>query len=625
MKEKNSTNQGEEFYNTSGEVILHSNTQPGVKEKDLHSAIVHFLDGTKSTYFLHKNSEGIVLLDLVSKSLNLIERDYFALSYLDNGIKYWIYNDKKISKKVKGEWEFKFEVKFFPPDPDMLNDDVARYLLFLQIREDVYKGSIPLSMPFAASLAGFVMQSLHGDFVDSPNYGEKIDKALILPNTITSEFVDKVKEAHQQQKGLTPSDMERCYLELAKQLSLYGVVMFPLKELKDKPTHVGVSASSVNIYRNQVREHRFIWQDIIKVAYRRNNFEVKVKPGVLKEKKEALWHGKTDDYKSAKRIWKCCVEYHTFFRLIQAEDDKKGFFKFGSKRFSYKGRTQFQSKINASIHNNGDEVQSKDSQHLNDASTLSEVNTSEFINSPGKSYTISETTPKKKTRKSSTSTSSSDSDDAVIVDKRHINSPSKIPNNISCYEEKEYPLEKKNDLPFIPVEKVNDSLNDERTTKHSSNCNNTIPVVEITENQSTNKFVPTTHVSTWKEVEDGPETVTEDYDEDGNKIMTITKRQHVKTVVQKEIYKTVEVPLNQLDEYIEQQHKENVENIDNEILSNQSYTVGNCTVDTIKYKGNRDGVYGTHTLHKIFYKNDSTIDHDDLLDSAILQTTEKRK
>uniref|UniRef100_A0A0N5B1T0 FERM domain-containing protein n=1 Tax=Strongyloides papillosus TaxID=174720 RepID=A0A0N5B1T0_STREA len=624
MKEKNSGNHEEEHHNSSVDVGSHSNIQPGVKEKNLHPAIVHFLDGTKSTYYIHKNSEGIVLLDLVSRTLNLIEKDYFALSYLDNGIKYWLYNDKKISKKVKGEWEFKFEVKFFPPDPDMLNDDVGRYLLFLQIREDIYKGSIPLSMPVAASLAGFVMQSLHGDFVDSHNYGELIDKALILSTPITSEFVGKVKEAHQQQKGLSPSDMERCYLEVAKQLSLYGVVMFPLKELKDKPTHVGVSASSVNIYRHQVREHRFIWQDIVKVAYRRNNFEVKVKPGVLKEKKEALWSAKTDDYKSAKRIWKCCVEYHTFFRLIQAEDGKKGFFKFGSKRFSYKGRTQFQSKMNASMLNNGEEISSKGSQHMNDASTLSEVNTNEFINSPGKSYTISETTPKKKTE-SSTSTSSSDSDDAIVVDNRNKSLSHPI-NSVSCYEGKEYPLEKKNELPFEPIEKANESTYGEKNISHSSNHTNnhseTIPIVEITENTSNTKVMPTTHVSTWKEVEDGPETITEEYDEDGNKIMTITKRQHVKTVVQKEIYKTVEVPISQIDEYIEQQHKENVENIENEILSNESYTVGNCTVDTVKYKGKRDGLYGTHTLHKITYTNDNSINHEDLLDTAILQTTE---
>uniref|UniRef100_A0A0N4Z6K8 FERM domain-containing protein n=1 Tax=Parastrongyloides trichosuri TaxID=131310 RepID=A0A0N4Z6K8_PARTI len=590
-----------------------SHVQIGVKEKNLHPAIVHFLDGTKTTYFVHKNSEGIILFDMVSKQLNLVEKDYFALSYLNNGIKCWLYNDKKISKKVKGEWEFKFEVKFFPPDPDMLHDDQSRYLIYLQIREDIYKGAIPLSRHIEASLAGFVMQSLHGDYYDSHDYKEKVDKALVTNNN-TPEFVEQVKEAHKQQKGLTIQDMERSYLEVAKQLSMYGVVMFPLKEIKDKPTHVGVSASSVNVYRNQVREHRFIWQDIVKVAYRRNNFEIKVKPGVLKEKKEALWSGKADDYKSAKRIWKCCVEYHTFFRLIQAEDKKKGFLKFNSGRFSYKGRTQFQSKMHATMFN-GDET--KDSQdHLNDASTLSEVNTSEFVNSPGKSYTISETTPKKKKKKGvdSESTSSSDSDDAEVIDKR----------NVSCYEDKA--LEKNSELPFSPLHiNKNETLFESGSPiKHSNNLNDNedITVVEVQSPNRISSPLPTTHVSTWKEVEDGPETVTEEYDAHGNKIMTITKRQHVKTIVQKETYKTVEVPVDQLDEYIEQQHKENVQNIDNEILSNETYTDGICTVDTIKYKGKREGVYGTHTLHKITYVNDHTVNHDDLLDKAILQTTE---
>ncbi|VDP01681.1 unnamed protein product [Heligmosomoides polygyrus] len=52
------------------------------------------------------------------------------------------------------------------------------------------------------------------------------------------------------------------------------------------------------------------------------------------------------DYQHAKRIWKCAVEHHTFFRLIQPDEKpKSSLFRWGSARFRYQGRTQFQTKM----------------------------------------------------------------------------------------------------------------------------------------------------------------------------------------------------------------------------------------------------------------------------------------
>ena len=37
-------------------------------------------------------------------------------------------------------WEFNFEVKFYPPDPSQLQEDITRYQLCLQVRNDILSG-----------------------------------------------------------------------------------------------------------------------------------------------------------------------------------------------------------------------------------------------------------------------------------------------------------------------------------------------------------------------------------------------------------------------------------------------------------------------------------------------------
>lgn len=49
--------------------------------------------------------------------------------------------DKRIGKFLKSEpWLFNFEMKFYPPDPNQLQEDITRYQLCLQIRNDILNG-----------------------------------------------------------------------------------------------------------------------------------------------------------------------------------------------------------------------------------------------------------------------------------------------------------------------------------------------------------------------------------------------------------------------------------------------------------------------------------------------------
>uniref|UniRef100_A0A0N5A9N7 FERM domain-containing protein n=1 Tax=Syphacia muris TaxID=451379 RepID=A0A0N5A9N7_9BILA len=230
--------------------------------------------------------------------------------------------------------------EFYPPDPTLLTDDVASHLIYLQICRDLNMERLPVSMLSCALLGSFIAQIEMGEFDSSNDYTALIDRHSFMKPF--SKIAEKIKDLHKQHRGKTPSEAETCFLDTAKRLALYGIEFFAAKSSKGYPVRIGISAHGIDIYREQIRLHRFLWQNIVKIAFHWNVFEIKLRHGEsFKNIKD-----KTNNYDSAKRVWKCAVEYHTFFRLIQPDEKPhKKLFRWGSARFRYQGRTQFQSKM----------------------------------------------------------------------------------------------------------------------------------------------------------------------------------------------------------------------------------------------------------------------------------------
>uniref|UniRef100_A0A4W5K0Y2 FERM domain-containing protein n=1 Tax=Hucho hucho TaxID=62062 RepID=A0A4W5K0Y2_9TELE len=105
---------------------------------------------------------------------------------------------------------------------------------------------------------------------------------------------------------------------------------------------LGVFSSGLLIYRDRLRINRFAWPKVLKISYKRNNFYIKIRPGEF-EQFESMIGFKLPNHRAAKRLWKTCVEQHTFFRLVSPEAPPKKFLGLGSK-FRYSGRTQAQTR-----------------------------------------------------------------------------------------------------------------------------------------------------------------------------------------------------------------------------------------------------------------------------------------
>ncbi|XP_051515421.1 band 4.1-like protein 1 isoform X2 [Myxocyprinus asiaticus] len=304
---------------------------------------VSLLDGSAYETGVEKLCKGQVLLDMVCEHLNLLEKDYFGLSFSDTeSQKNWLDPSKEIKKQMRvGPWHFSFAVKFYPPDPSQLIEDITRYYLCLQLREDILSGRLPCSFVTHALLGSYAVQAELGDYDPEEHGPDYISEFRFAPNQ-TRELEERVVELHRTYRGMSPAEAEINFLENAKKLSMYGVDLHHAKDSEGIDIMLGVCASGLLIYRDRLRINRFAWPKILKISYKRSNFYIKIRPGEY-EQFESTIGFKLPNHRASKRLWKVCIEHHTFFRLVSPEPPPKGFLVIGSK-FRYSGRTQAQTR-----------------------------------------------------------------------------------------------------------------------------------------------------------------------------------------------------------------------------------------------------------------------------------------
>ncbi|XP_012730078.2 band 4.1-like protein 1 isoform X8 [Fundulus heteroclitus] len=317
--------------------------QKGSKRLKTAPFKVALLDSSEYEGEIEKHSKGQTLMDMVCEHLNLLEKDYFGLTFADtDSQKNWLDPSKEIKKQMRNNpWQFAFAVKFYPPDPSQLTEDITRYYLCLQLRDDILSGRLPCSFVTHALLGSYAIQAELGDYDLDDHGSDYVSDFRFAPNQ-TRELEERVMELHRTYKGMTPAEAEMNFLENAKKLSMYGVDLHHAKDSEGIEIMLGVCANGLLIYRDRLRINRFAWPKILKISYKRSNFYIKIRPGEY-EQFESTIGFKLPNHRAAKRLWKVCIEHHTFFRLVSPEPPPKGFLVMGSK-FRYSGRTQAQTR-----------------------------------------------------------------------------------------------------------------------------------------------------------------------------------------------------------------------------------------------------------------------------------------
>ncbi|XP_062467480.1 protein 4.1 isoform X35 [Pezoporus occidentalis] len=313
------------------------------RHRNMYCKVV-LLDDTLFECAVDKHAKGQDLLKKVCDHLNLLEEDYFGLAIWDTPTsRTWLDPAKEIKKQVHGgPWDFTFNVKFYPPDPAQLTEDITRYYLCLQLRQDILMGRLPCSFATLALLGSYTVQSELGDYDPDLHGPDYITEFKLAPDQ-TKELEEKVVELHKTYRSMTPAQADLEFLENAKKLSMYGVDLHQAKDLEGVDITLGVCSSGLLVYKDKLRINRFPWPKVLKISYKRSSFFIKIRPGE-QEQYESTIGFKLPSYRAAKKLWKVCVEHHTFFRLTSTEAiPKSRFLALGSK-FRYSGRTQAQTR-----------------------------------------------------------------------------------------------------------------------------------------------------------------------------------------------------------------------------------------------------------------------------------------
>uniref|UniRef100_A0A3P9IRN5 Protein 4.1 n=1 Tax=Oryzias latipes TaxID=8090 RepID=A0A3P9IRN5_ORYLA len=321
----------------------------GVKRLKTMQCKVTLLDDAQFECELDKHANAQELFTKVCDHVNLLEKDYFGLAHWETPTsKTWLEPTKEIRKQVPGAiYEFTFSVKFYPPDPAQLTEDLTRYFLCLQLRKDILQGVLPCSFVTLSLLGSYTAQSELGEY-DPELHGTDYLKELSLAPGQSKELEEKVMELHRTYRSMSPAQADMLFLENAKKLAMYGVDLHQAKDLDGVDITLGVCSSGLMVYKDKLRINRFPWPKVLKISYKRSSFFIKIRPSE-QEQYESTIGFKLPNYKASKKLWKVCVEHHTFFRVSTVEPpSSRRFLVLGSK-FRYSGRTQAQTRQASSM------------------------------------------------------------------------------------------------------------------------------------------------------------------------------------------------------------------------------------------------------------------------------------
>ncbi|XP_032125407.1 FERM, ARHGEF and pleckstrin domain-containing protein 2 isoform X2 [Sapajus apella] len=314
---------------------------PRMQEKQLHLR-VKLLDSTMEIFDIEPKCDGQLLLTQVWKRLNLVECDYFGLEF-QNTQSYWIWLEpmKPIIKQIRRPKNvvLRLAVKFFPPDPGQLQEEYTRYLFALQLKRDLLEERLTCADTTSALLTSHLLQSEIGD------YDEMLDREHLKANEYLpgqQRCLEKILEFHRKHVGQTPAESDFQVLEIARKLEMYGIRFHMASDREGTKIQLAVSHMGVLVFQGTTKINTFNWSKVRKLSFKRKRFLIKLHPEVHGPYQDTLEFllGSRDE---CKNFWKICVEYHTFFRLLDQPKPKAKavFFSRGSS-FRYSGRTQKQ-------------------------------------------------------------------------------------------------------------------------------------------------------------------------------------------------------------------------------------------------------------------------------------------
>ncbi|XP_021188847.3 LOW QUALITY PROTEIN: band 4.1-like protein 4 [Helicoverpa armigera] len=291
---------------------------------------VVLLDERELLHEIQDNNTGQALLDVVFRHLDLLETAYFGLRYVDQDNQtHWLDAGKRLRRQLRGSdpHTFYFGVKFYAADPCKLLEEITRYQLFLQLKQDVVRGRLPVNFDLAAELAAYVLQSELGDY-DPRRHGLGYVSEFRLLAHQSPELEARAAEIHRTLTGISPAQAELSYLDKVKWLDMYGVDLHPVLGEDSVEYFLGLAPSGLLLLRGKHTVANYYWPRVSKLYYKGRYFMLRV----ADKNNDTSTYGFESPTRSACRhLWRCCSDHHTFFRMQQTSPASADIFALGTR------------------------------------------------------------------------------------------------------------------------------------------------------------------------------------------------------------------------------------------------------------------------------------------------------
>ncbi|XP_053175744.1 FERM domain-containing protein 5-like [Scomber japonicus] len=302
---------------------------------------VRLLDDSEYTCTIQRDAKGQYLFDLICHHLNLLEKDYFGIRYVDpDKQRHWLEFTKSISKQMKSQPPFTMclRVKFYPPDPAALREEITRYLVFLQVKRDLYHGRLLCKTSDAALLAAYILQAEIGDYDPGKHPEGYSSKFQFFPKH-SEKLERRIADIHKTELiGQSPETSELNFLQKAQMLETYGVDPHPCKDVSGNPAFLAFTPFGFTVLQGNRRVHFLKWDEVTKLKFEAKTFHIYANQ---KEDKKIILTYFAPTPEACKHLWKCGVENQAFYKLekssqVRTVSSSNLFFK-GS-RFRYSGK-----------------------------------------------------------------------------------------------------------------------------------------------------------------------------------------------------------------------------------------------------------------------------------------------